>query len=128
MSNRQRESHASHGTGHEANVVSSRGVLLATLALAALLVAALLAMRVLFGLFSGQTSPPEEYWKPPTTAPPNPDQAAQLRDLRAAEEGLLNEYSWVDEQNGVARIPIERAKELLLHEGLPARPRSEEAP
>jgi hypothetical protein len=33
----------------------------------------------------------------------------------------LNSYGWVDEQNGVVRLPIERAKKLLLEKGLPAR-------
>jgi len=112
--------------GHEANVVSARGVLLATVALAALLVGALLAMRLLFGVFSGETTSREQYWTPSANTPPDPDQPAQLRELRAAEEQLLYDYSWIDEKNGVARIPINRAKELILRQGLPARTASEE--
>jgi hypothetical protein len=49
--------------------------------------------------------------------PPKPRlQEAPVRDLeaiRAAEDRLLNSYGWVDEQKGVARIPIARAMELL---------------
>lgn len=30
-------------------------------------------------------------------------------------------YGWIDKQNGVARIPIERAKELIVEKGLPVR-------
>jgi hypothetical protein len=33
----------------------------------------------------------------------------------------LNTYSWVDRQAGIVRIPIERAMQLLLQQGLPAR-------
>ena len=40
---------------------------------------------------------------------------------RFAEERILASYGWVDPQAGVARIPIERAMDLLAQRGLPAR-------
>lgn len=128
MFNLQTERYDDHGRGHEANVVSARGVLVTTLALAVLLVAVLLAMRVLFGVLAVETAPHQDYWTPQATTAPNPDQPAQLHELRAAEERLLNDYSWVDEKSGVARVPIERAMKILLQEGLPARQSSEETP
>ncbi len=36
-----------------------------------------------------------------------------LANLRQAEDNQLKLYSWVDRDNGVVRIPIERAMELL---------------
>ena len=33
----------------------------------------------------------------------------------------LETYGWIDRKNGITRIPIERAIELIAHEGLPAR-------
>jgi hypothetical protein len=54
-----------------------------------------------------------------------PDEA--LKQLRATEEALLTTYGWADRENGVVRIPIDRAMELLLERGLPAR-KPEEQP
>ena len=44
---------------------------------------------------------------------------ADIETLRESERAVLDGYGWVDEKAGVARIPIERAKELLLQRGLP---------
>jgi hypothetical protein len=54
----------------------------------------------------------------------NPPQ--DLRALRAAEDAVLHSYAWVDRAAGVVRIPIERAMELTLERGLPARPQQPE--
>ena len=45
----------------------------------------------------------------------------ELKDLRAAEDALLNSYGWVDRNAGITRIPIERAMDKLLQQGLPVR-------
>jgi hypothetical protein len=47
---------------------------------------------------------------------------ADLKQFRAAQNAQLHGYGWVDEHAGVARVPIEKAKELLLKQGLPVRP------
>ena len=39
-----------------------------------------------------------------------------LVQLRANETDKLNHYSWVDQQNGVVRIPVERAMELIVQQ------------
>ena len=44
-----------------------------------------------------------------------------LRLLRAHEDEVLNNYSWVDKSAGVVRIPIEEAIKLTAKRGLPAR-------
>jgi hypothetical protein len=43
-----------------------------------------------------------------------------LLALRAREDAELNQYGWVDRTNGVVRIPIRRAMELIAQRGLPA--------
>ena len=48
--------------------------------------------------------------------------ALDLARERAAEEELLHTYGWIDKQAGVARLPIERAIELMAQRGLPSRP------
>jgi len=42
-----------------------------------------------------------------------------LQRLRRREAQLLNEYQWVDQPAGMARIPIERAMEIVAETGLP---------
>ena len=44
-----------------------------------------------------------------------------LARMRAAEDQLLNTYGWIDKQNGIVRIPIDKAMDLLVQRGLPAR-------
>jgi hypothetical protein len=57
--------------------------------------------------------------------PPEPRLEAepgnQLRQFRAAEDRILNGTDWVDRQAGVARIPIDRAIDLLAANPPPAR-------
>jgi hypothetical protein len=45
-----------------------------------------------------------------------------LQKLRAGEMQYLHSYGWVDQSAGVARIPIDKAKAMLLQRGLPVRP------
>ena len=56
--------------------------------------------------------------------PPAPnlqvDPRQQLLDLRADEQRILTTYGWVDETNGLTHIPIDRAMDLLVDQGLPA--------
>jgi len=64
--------------------------------------------------------------------PPEPRlQTYPLRDLqslRQHENELLHEYAWADRSAGVARIPIERAKQLVLERGVGSPPAAEKAP
>lgn len=64
--------------------------------------------------------------RPSPQLPPEPrlqqDPLADLRQMRAEEESLLSGYGWVDRKAGIARIPVDRAMELVVQRGLPARP------
>src|SRR3954469_3293528 len=46
---------------------------------------------------------------------------ADLTKLRAEEAAYLHGYGWVDQTAGIGRIPIDRAKAMLLEKGLPVR-------
>ena len=46
----------------------------------------------------------------------------ELDAFRRREDAILHGYGWSDEAGGTARIPVERAKELLLQKGFPVRP------
>ena len=47
--------------------------------------------------------------------------AADIVRLRRAEAAALHGYSWADRKAGTARIPIDRAMDLLIRKGLPTR-------
>lgn len=49
------------------------------------------------------------------------NEPATLAALHAREHEALTTYGWVDRNAGVVRIPVERAKELVLERGLPVR-------
>ena len=51
---------------------------------------------------------------------PNP--VVELADFRAAEDAELSRWAWVDREKGVARVPVDRAVEIVLERGLPAPP------
>ena len=50
------------------------------------------------------------------------DERGQFRGFLINQENQLNSYGWVDEKDGVAHIPIERAMELTVQRGLPVYP------
>jgi hypothetical protein len=43
----------------------------------------------------------------------------QLQQLRTKEQQFVNTYGWVDQPAGVARIPLDRAFEIITENGLP---------
>ena len=47
---------------------------------------------------------------------------AYLKEGRAELQDELHTAGWIDEKAGVTRLPIDRAKELVLKDGLPVRP------
>jgi len=72
-------------------------------------------------------APPPPLARPALTEPPPPnllfnlDEPGNLQKYRESEELRLTTYGWVDRNAGRVRIPIERAKTLLLERGLPVR-------
>jgi len=57
------------------------------------------------------------------TVPPEPrlqvEAPKDLASLQAAEQEVLTTYAWVSKEAGVARIPIDRAMQIVLERGLP---------
>ena len=49
----------------------------------------------------------------------------ELREMRAGEDRMLQSYGWVDRDAGIVRIPVDRAMEILVDKGLPARPQAD---
>jgi hypothetical protein len=116
--------------GHEERDVSFPPVIMALIGIALLTIVSAVLMLVLFRYLAAQEArvgqPPNPLARsfgrqlPP---PPRlqPDPASDLHALRAEEDAVLQSYGWVDRNAGVARMPIERAMDLLVERGLPAR-------
>jgi hypothetical protein len=49
--------------------------------------------------------------------------AQELEAYRQAQSRWILEYGWIDRGQGLVHVPIERAMELVLEEGLPERSR-----
>jgi hypothetical protein len=45
----------------------------------------------------------------------------ELKDYCAEQQQNVTTYAWIDQQSGVVQIPIDRAMDLILSRGLPAR-------
>ncbi|PYU27005.1 MAG: hypothetical protein DMG32_08710 [Acidobacteria bacterium] len=117
--------------GYEKSDASPRVLLYFVLFIAAILVAASLSLIWLFKYFQKAENPgsfiaapfaTERPLPPPPRIQPNP--GADMQNYYQSQQNLLNSYGWIDRQNGIVRLPIDRAMELLLERGLPTRPTS----
>jgi hypothetical protein len=57
-----------------------------------------------------------------TTDVPTELPLEEMARVRKETAEKANSYGWIDKANGVARIPIERAKEMIAEKGLPSLP------
>ncbi len=53
---------------------------------------------------------------PPVTAQRSAERLQILAEFNAANAPLKENYDWQDQPHGIVRIPLERAKELVLEE------------
>lgn len=128
-----RDTHFEHAepaeVGHETTDFSLGPVVAGTIFLVVLTALAFVTMRWLFVAYDvreqRQGPPPHALAAERPALPPEPRLQANplldLRQLRQAEDAVLNTYGWVDARQGVVRIPVERAMELLVRNPPPAR-------
>lgn len=118
------------GPGYEKRDIRLRPLVYAGLGLILLAVGAQLGMLLVFQAFDARETRLGASTRPLASelrreAPPEPRlQVAPLEDLatlHAWEERVLTTYAWVDRDAGVVRVPVDRAKDLVLERGLPAR-------
>lgn len=111
-------------------------VVIFALVLVLLTLLVLLMMRGLFGYFAAQHAAHDPLPTPlahtRSQQPPEPrlqvTPAQEILQLRASEEAILQQYGWVNAAEGIVRIPLERALDLLVERGLPTRPSASPAP
>lgn len=126
--------HGHHGGGYEERDINVRKVFITGVLFFALGFGTLLVVKPLFGVFmqvtnqSTMSTTPMDEVLPPRMGDPQTELNAaaglQLKDVRERDHEILTTYAWVDEGRGIARVPIERAMQMLLARGLPDRSRS----
>ncbi len=88
-----------------------------------LLIALVVAAAVAVALLGGVHPPRPVTAAPPTAvpalAPPllQPAPAGDLRSYRSEKSAQLEGYAWADKDAGLARVPIERAMQILAAQG-----------
>jgi hypothetical protein len=110
---------------HETSDANIRNLIIFGVILCCLLIAGLLLSGAVFHYFVGHQGlgPPASPFENVRMLPPEPRlQVTAPKDLeqyKAAQDEILNNYGWVDQQAGIVRIPIDRAMDILLQKGLP---------
>jgi hypothetical protein len=115
--------------GWEKRDVNIKGLFMFAFWMAVVLLVTLVGMRLTFDFYKkvepmGATMSPmvkttDRMLPPSPRLQPLPHQ--ELQDYCAAQQHDVNSYAWVDQPGGVVRIPVDRAMELILAKGLPAR-------
>ena len=111
----------------ESDGVSYRGIVVFIVILA---VTTFICQGIVVGMFKYmdaqaiKSSPSRDAMATPTgTLPPGPnlltDEPANMRHFATTEDEALHTYGWEDKNAGTVRVPIHRAKELILERGLP---------
>ena len=121
-----REPHA--GVGHEPDAVNARGILWFAFWLIVIAVVIQIGLYGLLKFFQGsvgrrqavlpasvQTSLKRTPAAPRLEALP----LSPRRALNAQEDERLSTYGWVNRAGGVARIPIDRAMQIIVERGVP---------
>lgn len=127
--NGMRHEHGAARSGHEERDFNLRGVVIFAVGLALLCVLSGVAVLAVFRYLDNRLvqaeTPVSPVMLPAGQLPPEPqlltDEPASLAAFRKEQDERIATYGWVDKQTGVVRIPIERAKKLILERGLPTR-------
>jgi hypothetical protein len=114
---------------HEHSDINVRTVLAFGAGMAVVVVASALVVLIVLRVLERQEASNDPQISPVAAPvgqePPAPqlltDEPGNLRRVRAEESNALDRYGWVDEHAGVAHVPIEEAKKLLIQHGLPVR-------
>lgn len=112
---------------HETTDADTRAIVKFAVGLFISIVAAMVVCVLVFDYFAAHQGlgPPASPFAntrelPPANVPRLQVQAPQeLHQYLQEEKETLDTYGWVDQKNGVVRIPIDRAMDLLLQRGLP---------
>jgi hypothetical protein len=130
------------GVAHEHIDVNLRAIVMSAVILVVVGLVSQVLMYLLFGWFEREAAANDPVLSPiavPATEMPTTsdspffstgvtgapqlltNEPMALEKYRAGERKRLHEYGWVNESTGVAHLPIDEAKKLILQRGLPVR-------
>lgn len=120
---------ADPAVGHETTDADVKPILKFLLGLGVLLLLVMVGMTLFFNALEArfqragkEVSPLVDTAQVPPGPRLQPNPADDLQRLRSWEQERLAGYGWVDQDTGVFRIPVERAKQLIVeHDELPVR-------
>jgi hypothetical protein len=124
----QGDQHDHRTTGHEANNLRVRGLLVFAAALVGVTVLVSLVLTLVMREFSNEERQLDRLEVPrfagDTREFPAPrigaDPTEELTRMKREDLGRLADYGWIDRAAGIAHIPIDRAIDILAERGLPA--------
>lgn len=125
MSELPTPSPAAPAAKHETSDVRSLPLVYSAVVLAAAVALVCLSMRWFFDRLEVRAERHDPKLSPlvGSQVPPAPrlqeKPANDLASMRAAEDRMLDRYLWLDKERGLVRLPIDRAMDLLLEQGLP---------
>ena len=129
-------------TAHEHRDVNIRAVVTSAIILAVVTIVSMIVTYVMFDRFEAMAAAKDPQVSPLATPPadmPNTtrespyfsvgvggprllsNEPAALLEQRQKDAKRLHEYGWVSQPAGVAHVPIEEAKKLIVQRGLPVR-------
>lgn len=116
------------GAGYETRDANFKNLMLTGMGLLGLMLFGLLFSWLVFEVSSDHTADPgasARTFAVPDSGklPPGPNLQANphkaLEELRRNEDSLLSSYGWVSKDSAIVRVPLQRAKEIVLSRGLP---------
>ena len=118
-----------HEIHHEVSDVNARPILFFAIGLVVLIIFTLISMRSLFNLLDQDADRSDTQLSGVASErpklPPLPrletDPVSARKQFFQNETMLIESYGWVDQKQGIVRVPIKRAMELLVERGLPVR-------
>lgn len=113
------EAGSPQAAGHEPLSASPRGILLTGAGVVVLVGSALALMAALLGGLDSAAGPRPQFEALPSpargqTPPIEVDQQRERREWETGQRALLGSYGWIAPEQGIARIPIDRAMELSV--------------
>jgi hypothetical protein len=116
------------GPGHEINTVRLAPIIVFAVILVVVSIATFITVKGILYLFEVNLAKADRALPALAESNPIPPEPRlqvasgdDLRRLRATEEETLHTYHWIDKNNGVVGLPIDRAMALVVERGLPAR-------
>ena len=130
MAENREDLEQSRQAGHERTDVNTWAIGKFAIALVLISVGAMGMLLMLFHYLITREGPPppkayssleEAKVKKPAGVQLEETPILDLQRERAAEDKVLNSYGWVDKQEGIARVPIDVAIDMVAQKGLPSR-------